>query len=118
MLKVVWNKKRTWKILKFYKEGKLKKIKYNGDWYHPVFDYSCFDYDDSGNRYIACDGCDNCFLEKVCKGDNPIYEACGEFNKLSIHLEPCLPPNKKPKVPHWLRNSFSKEEVDLIIGEE
>lgn len=36
MLKVVWNKVHTWKILKRYVNGRLESFKYNGEWYVPI----------------------------------------------------------------------------------
>lgn len=79
MYKVQWNKKHTWKILKYYKEGKINKILFEGLWYRPVVNRNSFERDEFGNQYIACDGCDDCALVDVChesNTDNPIGDAC------------------------------------------
>lgn len=111
MYKVEWNKEHTWKITKYYKNNKLKKFMFEGIWYHAVYDHSCIDYDEYGNRYIACDGCDNCELEKECRADNPIHNACSEFHRSAIHLCSCLPPGKIPKLSKLDRRYMSKEEI-------
>ncbi len=54
MYKVEWNKEHTWKILKFYKEGKINKIQFEGVWYKPVVNTNSYERDEFGNRYIAC----------------------------------------------------------------
>ena len=115
MYKVEWNKEHTWKVVKYYKNGKLKKFKFGNSWYWDVYDHSCIDYDECGNRYIACDGCANCELEDACKCDNPIQNACGEFDKISIHLEHCLPPHKTRKLTNIERKILSKEEIEDFV---
>ncbi len=55
MLKVVWNKGHTWKILKRYVNGRLESFKYNGEWYVPIEDNSGVGWDNSGNCYIESD---------------------------------------------------------------
>ena len=82
MYKVEWNKEHTWKILKFYKEGKINKIRFEGVWYKPVVNTNSYECDEFGNRYVACDGCDDCALVDIChnsNADNPIGNACDEF---------------------------------------
>lgn len=41
MYKVEWNKDHTWKITKYYKNDKLKKFNYYGDWFSASTDNSC-----------------------------------------------------------------------------
>lgn len=84
-IKVEWNDKHSWKVTKRYdKDGKVVAMKFMGDWYYPQKDYSGRDHID-GNYYIASDVCDNCALQKECKGDNPIWNACNERNELEIN---------------------------------
>ena len=45
MYKVEWNKEHTWKIVKYYKGGKLRKFKFGESWYWDVYDGDCIDYD-------------------------------------------------------------------------
>lgn len=101
MYKVEWNKERTWKILKFYKEGKINKIQFDGVWYKPVVNNNSFDIDQFGNRYIACDGCDDCALVDIChnnNADNPIGNACDEFGMSPCCMIDTTPPNKRRKI--------------------
>lgn len=86
MLKVVWNKGHTWKILKRYVNGRLESFKYNGEWYVPIEDNSGVGWDDSGNCYIESDCCDNCALYQKCEAFNPINDACEEFDMLCMRL--------------------------------
>lgn len=84
-IKVEWNDEHSWKVTKRYdNEGRVDAIKFRGDWYYPRKDYSGRDcmY---GSWYIASDVCDNCALQKFCKGDNPIWNACNERNELEIN---------------------------------
>jgi len=84
-IKVEWNDKHSWKVTKRYdKDGKVVAMKFMGDWYYPRKDYSGRDHID-GNYYIASDVCDNCALQKECKGDNPIWNACNERNESEIN---------------------------------
>ena len=84
-IKVEWNDKHSWKVTKRYdKDGKVVAMKFMGDWYYPRKDYSGRDYM-YGNWYIASDVCDNCALQKECKGDNPIWNACNERNESEIN---------------------------------
>lgn len=84
-IKVEWNDKHSWKVTKRYdKDGRVVAMKFMGDWYYPHKDYSDRDHID-GNYYIASDVCDNCALQKECKGDNPIWNACNERNESEIN---------------------------------
>lgn len=118
MYKVEWNKDHTWKITKYYKKDKLKKFNYYGNWFSASTDNSCYDYDECGNRYIACDCCDNCSLEGDCRPDNPIYNACAEFDRCNISIHPCLPPNKRPKITIAMRKILNKEEIEWLRYED
>ena len=83
-IKVEWNDKHSWKVTKrLDKDGKVIAMKFLGEWYYPYKDYSGRDY--LNGYYIASDVCDNCALEKFCKGNNPIYNACCETNELEIN---------------------------------
>ena len=115
MYKVQWNKKHTWKILKYYKEGKINKILFEGLWYRPVVNRNSFERDEFGNQYIACDGCDDCALVDVChesNTDNPIGDACDEFGMSPCCMIYTTPPNKKGKLSMWVRRHIPKEEWD------
>lgn len=83
-LKVEWNDEHSWKVTKKIVDGKVVAFKYMGQWYYPEEDYSGRDYM-YGSWYIASDVCDNCALNDVCKGDNPIWNACQEANRLEIN---------------------------------
>ena len=115
MYKVEWNKERTLKILKFYKEGKINKIQFDGIWYKPVVNNNSYERDEFGNRYIACDGCDDCALVDIChncNADNPIGNACGEFGISPCYMIYTTPPNKQRKLSMWVRRHIPKEEWD------
>lgn len=96
MLKVDWNDDHTYKVLKYYRNGKLQAFKYDGSWYTAVFDPRGIEYDSSGNSYIDSDCCDFCSLVNLCANrkykHEPIYETCNEFNRLNIHIESCPDP--------------------------
>ena len=84
-IKVEWNDKHSWKVTKeLDKDGKVIAMKFNGEWYYPRKDYSGRDWM-YGSWYIASDVCDNCALQKFCKGDNPIWNACSETDELEIN---------------------------------
>ena len=84
-IKVEWNDKHSWKVTKeLDKDGNVVAMKFKGEWYYPRKDYSGRDYM-YGSWYIASDVCDHCDLQKFCKGDNPIWNACSETNELEIN---------------------------------
>ena len=83
-IKVEWNDAHSWKVTKKIKNGKVVAFKYMGEWYYPRKDYSGRDWM-YGSWYIASDVCDNCALEKVCKGNNPINHACEEADQSEIN---------------------------------
>lgn len=116
MYKVEWNKEHTWKILKFYKDGKINKIQFDGVWYKPVVNTNSYECDEFGNQYIACDGCDDCVLVDIChnsNADNPIGNACDEFGMSPCCMIYTTPPNKQRKLSMWVRRHIPKEEWDL-----
>lgn len=98
MKKVEWNKKHTWKVTKFYDKKGIVAFQYKGQWYTAYPDRTCYEYDDNGEYYIASDGCGHCDLEKYCKINNPIHNACAEFNKCAVTIGHCPPPHKMKDV--------------------
>ena len=85
MIKVEWNKEHSWKVTKqLDKDGKVIAMKFKGVWYYPRKDYSGRDYI-GAEWYIGSDVCHNCVLQKFCKGDNPIWNACSETDELEIN---------------------------------
>ena len=80
-IKVEWNDNHTWKVTKEYdNKGNIISLRYKGVRFYPVEDYDGKCSDGCGNYYIGCDCCHNCVLENICKADNPINNACSEFN--------------------------------------
>ena len=83
-IQVEWNDTHSWKVTKHLdRDGKVVALKFKGKMYYPYTDYSgrvC----EQGNWYIGSDCCDNCELQKYCKGFNPINNACEQVNRLEI----------------------------------
>jgi hypothetical protein len=82
-IKVEWNNEHSWKVVKEYKNNKISSLRFLGDKYVPVKDYSGRGYD-CGNCYIASDVCDKCDLQKYCRTNNPIQRACEEYDETEI----------------------------------